>query len=252
MLAKARTTLASLRTAGTRATADHSAFEKIICALILDNAREGHMLGTIQQLLGINLPTIHRALNRSDAISEDTERGAFSRATAIKRKRRKDYLERGRAVAAEYWHKATRLDTNVGKKKRGRRENELGKVFYIEHWRHVQYDTDEQIAADFFVSVDYKHYTDTGGTAFGKDIFLQCKCFCIEKSTFSECACPSCTLMREGVRYWNKQRPRWFSEADKSAAAATAASAEKVCWCSPRALAFCIPARAQHTPLTPE
>jgi hypothetical protein len=42
MLAKARTMLASLRMAGTHATADHSAFEKIICALIPDRARGPH------------------------------------------------------------------------------------------------------------------------------------------------------------------------------------------------------------------
>jgi hypothetical protein len=59
--------------------------------------------------------------------------------------------------------------------------------------------------------------------------------------------------MREGVRQWNKQHPRWFFEADKSAAStATAASAEKVCWWSPRALAIGISARAQHRPVTPE
>ena len=35
-------------------------------------------------------------------------------------------------------------------------------MFYREHWRHVQYDTDEQIAEDFFHSVDYADYLSAG------------------------------------------------------------------------------------------
>ena len=73
-------------------------------------------------------------------------------------------------------------------------------MFYREHWRHVQYDTDEQIAEDFFKSVDYQQYIAEGGRRFSKDVFLQAKCFCIEKSNFQECACPPCTLMRETLR----------------------------------------------------
>ena len=114
------------------------------------------------------------------------------------------YRGLGRCVAINYWHKATRLDTRLGKKKRHREVNPVtGKVFYREHWRHVQYDTDAQIAANFFISVDYQQYLAEGGLPFSKDVFCQAKCFCIEKSDFQECACPPCTLMREAVRGWH-------------------------------------------------
>ena len=70
----------------------------------------------------------------------------FSRATgtAVHCQQRKDYMYMyrgvGRCVAINYWHKATRLDTRLGKKKRHREVNPVtGKVFYREHWRHVQY-----------------------------------------------------------------------------------------------------------------
>ena len=53
--------------------------------------------------------------------------------------------------------------TRLGKKKRHREVNPVtGKVFYREHWRHVQYDTDAQIAANFFISVDYQQYLAKG------------------------------------------------------------------------------------------
>eukprot|EP00962_Isochrysis_galbana_P061146 scaffold36277_cov117-Isochrysis_galbana.AAC.9 len=64
MLEKARQTLSSFKTGGTRTAAEHGAFEKIICALTPDDAREGYMLSTIQQLLGINLPTVNRVIAR--------------------------------------------------------------------------------------------------------------------------------------------------------------------------------------------
>ena len=147
--------------------------------------------------------------------NEDGTSGAFSRATKISRKQRKDIRGWGRRVAIDYWHKATRLDTNVGKKRRHREVNPTtNEVFYREHWRHVQYDTDEQIALDFFASVDYAQYLAEGGRRFSKDIFLQCKCFCIVRSDFQECACPPCTLMRETLRGWNAQRQKWFREQD--------------------------------------
>lgn len=92
-------------------------------------------------------------------------------------------------------------------------------MFYREHWRHVQYDTDEQIAEDFFKSVDYLQYLSEGGMPFKKDIFLQAKCFCIDKSDFQECACPPCTLMRETVRGWHHQRAKWHREYDKEGVA---------------------------------
>lgn len=124
-------------------------------------------------------------------------------------------------MSIEYWHKATRLDTNLGKKRRHREVNPTtGEVFYREHWRHVQYDTDEQIASDFFKSVDYAQYVAEGGPRFSKDLFLQCKCFCVVKSDFQECACPPCTLMRETLRGWHAQRQKWFRKQDEDGSVA--------------------------------
>jgi hypothetical protein len=54
---------------------------------------------------------------RQVANEDDKGAGAFSRATKILRKQRSDYRGWGRRVAIDYWHKVTRLDTNVGKKK---------------------------------------------------------------------------------------------------------------------------------------
>ena len=75
--------------------------------------------------------------------------------------------------------------------------------------------TDQQIADDFFASIDYQQYLAEGGPPFSRDVFLQCKCFCIDKSDFEECACPPCTLMRENVRGWHRLRAKWHREHDK-------------------------------------
>lgn len=97
------------------------------------------------------------------------------------------------------------------------------KASYLEHWRHVQYDKDYEIAERFFESPDYKEYVAAGGTPFSSDIFLQSKCFCIEQSTFSECACPTCTLMQENLRMWDRLRRQWYAKCnDKEGAEACA------------------------------
>ena len=206
---------------GSRSRADHERFEAIVAALTPDGATDLEMGRAITELLGIHHRQLERALEHRRIANEDGTVGAFSRATAVHRQQRKDYRGVGRCVAINYWHKATRLDTRLGKKKRHREVDPVtGKVFYREHWRHVQYDTDAQIAANFFVSVDYQQYLAEGGLPFSKDVFCQAKCFCIEKSDFQECACPPCTLMREAVRGWHQQRAKWHKEGDQPGTAA--------------------------------
>ena len=198
---------------GTRTIADHQRFESILAALTPDDAKESHMMRTIEQLLGIHHEQIERALQRRQRANEyDGDTGGFSNATMVEREQRKDYRALGRRIAVDFWHKATRLDTRLGKKKRHREtDKKTGEVFYREHWRHVQYDTDEQIADEFFQSVDYAQYVAEGGQPFGKSVFFECKCFCIDKSDFQECACPTCTVMRENVRGWHRQRAKWHA-----------------------------------------
>ena len=53
-----------------------------------------------------------------------------------------------------------------------------------------------------------------GGRPFKEDIFYGCKCPCIEHSKFEECSCPTCTLARETVRAWDRQRALWYKERD--------------------------------------
>ena len=90
----------------------------------------------------------------------------------------------------------------------------MGPNKYKEHWRHIQYDTDRAMAQQFFTGHEFSQYLDAGGRPFKEDIFYQCKCECIEQSKFEECSCPTCTIARETVRDWDRQRPSWFTEAD--------------------------------------
>ena len=205
MLAHAKGVLKQLTpTHGTRSLEDHQSFQTIVAALVPDDATNDHLMRCIGELLGIQWSQVDSAQRRN--LQNDGSVGAFSSANKISRKQRKDFRGLGRRVCVDYWHKATRLDTNVGNKVRNREVNaSTGQPFYREHWRHVQYDTDEQIAEDFFKSRSTTSSTwrTAGALAFSKDIFLQSKCFCINKSDFQECACPTCTLMRETLRGWH-------------------------------------------------
>ena len=157
MLEHAASVLAQLSTGkrGSRSLEDHQRFEIIVAALVPDDATEEGIMSAIymsaigELLGGLHWEQIDRAQKRN--LTNDGSVGAFSQATKISRKRRKDYRGWGRGIAIDFWHKATRLDTRLGKKKRHREVNTTtGSVFYREHWRHVQYDTNEQIADDFF------------------------------------------------------------------------------------------------------
>jgi hypothetical protein len=147
MIESAAGVLGHLKTGGTRMHDDHVRFQAIVTALVPEAADQLDLIRAIAELLGIHHEQIEHALERRRVANEDGTIGAFSRATTVSRKQRKDYRGVGRCVCIDYWHKATRLDTNVGKKKRNREVNPItGEVFYREHWRHVQYDTDQQVS----------------------------------------------------------------------------------------------------------
>ena len=156
--------------------------------------------------------------------------GAFSRSLKASTKRgvRKDRIGRGRQVASNFWHAATRLDTNQGRKRRKKIVDPVtGESQWVEHWGHVLYDTNENVAKAFFESADYADYLASGGRPFKEDIFYEMKCFCIGPSKFEECACPICMLLRENLRLVDKQRGAWHrkSDAARKAAATSAAVA---------------------------
>lgn len=123
MLDHAKAVLKQLSTGerGSRSLADHQRFETIVAALVPDGATEDKMMRAIGELLDIHWEQVDRAQRRN--LSNDGSAGGFSRATKISRAQRKDYRGWGRRVAIDYWHKATRLDTRLGLKKRNREVN---------------------------------------------------------------------------------------------------------------------------------
>ena len=80
----------------------------------------------------------------------------------------------------------------------------VGANQYIQHWRHVQYSSNLEMAALFFTSAEYAKYMGDGGRAFKEDIFYQARCKCITQSDFEECSCPHCTIWRESVRSYHR------------------------------------------------
>ena len=90
----------------------------------------------------------------------------------------------------------------------------MGPNHYIQHWRHVQYCTNLEMAALFFTSAEYSAYLEGRGGEFKEDIFYSCRCKCITQSDFEECSCPHCTIWREAVRSYHRQRASWHREAE--------------------------------------
>ena len=73
---------------------------------------------------------------------------------------------------------------------------------------------DWEMAVLFFSSIEYKQYLEISqGIAFKEDIFYQAKCKCIKPAEDEECSCPWCTVFREGVRSYHKQRVQWHRKA---------------------------------------
>ena len=136
MIESAAGVLAHLTTGkrGSRSAEDHLRFEAIVTALVPDECSQLELGRAVCELLGIHHEQLERALERRRTINETGGDGAFSRATRISRQIRADYRGWGRRVAVNYWHKATRLDTRLGQKKRHRETNPIsGDVFYREH-----------------------------------------------------------------------------------------------------------------------
>jgi len=222
MLEHARNTLASLQTGGTKMRNSHLSFEASLSVLIPDNADELQIMSELARLLDVDRGAVRRSMKRSRAADGDYD--GFVSVLFTPRKRRKDFIALGRQVAAEYWHAMTRVDTRPGRKVRIRVDvNE-----YVEHWRHVQYMSDWEMAVLFFSSSEYKTYLELSkcisypnGQPFKEDIFYMAKCKCIKPSDDEECSCPHCTVFREAVRSYHKQRVQWHRKAKAEGKACT-------------------------------
>ena len=213
MLDHVKQTLRQLSTGkrGSRSADDHMRFESLVAALVPDDATDEKMMRTIGELLGLHWEQIDRAQKRQ--LANDGTRGGHSRSTKISRKKRKDWNGVGRLLCRSYWHSdATRFDTNARKKRRWR----IGVKRYVEHWRRIQYDTNQQMLDAFYASPEYKQYIEAGGKPISSSIFFQEKCKCVVKADNEECACPLCTQMYELLRDWHRQRKVWHAEASTS------------------------------------
>jgi hypothetical protein len=145
MLDSARRMLEQLgsKQRGSRELPAHLAFETILMALLPDNAEEEKLLGSIGSLLGLDCKAVQRAAKRKrEAAEGGASSAAITQALPGKRMQRKDARGWGRRVAAAWWHEYTRMDTNPRRKKRIR----IGPSKYKEHWRHISYDTNEEMA----------------------------------------------------------------------------------------------------------
>ena len=237
MMTSVRETLTSLSNRGTRTLEDHRYFEAILTALIPNTAKEQQILTTILELLGITKRQLKRARKyRADISAWDAAQGgttsnfSFVMKASTRRAQRNDLNLRGRELCRTFWHSSTRLDTNARKKKRYR----VARNTYIEHWRHIQYDTNRQVWEAFQSSAEYGAYLLLGGAPISESLFFQMKCWCIDKSDHEECACPLCTQMFELMRDWHRQRTAWYREADKRRIADPDATGECTCgYCEP-------------------
>ena len=87
----------------------------------------------MEKLLNVYHKQIYRAAKRKAELGDSCAFCAFAKVTKVTRShaaQAQDYCGWGRRVAIEYWHKATRLDTRLGQKKRHRETNPVtGETF---------------------------------------------------------------------------------------------------------------------------
>ena len=215
-LEHARNTLASLQTGGTRCRDANLSFEAGLSILIPDNASELRIEAELSRLLDVNVSAVRRASKRGRDAYADYD--GFVSVIFRPRKRRIDFIWFGRQVAAEFWHAFTRVDTRPGRKIRIR----VGSNRYVEHWRHIQFMANWEMAVLFFDSYEYKSYLEISrGIPFKEDVFYSAKCKCIKQAEDEECSCPDCTVFREAVRSYNKQRVQWHRKAKDEGKACT-------------------------------
>lgn len=99
---------------GTRELNSQLAFETIVMALLPENMDEDQLMRTIGQLLGLNWEQLSRARARKRKAADLGGTGKNnSEVLNEKRKRRSDYIQKGRALCDEWWHSNTRFDTCV-------------------------------------------------------------------------------------------------------------------------------------------
>lgn len=210
MIASARNLLRSLKTRGSMSISHRKWHEVIATALMPDDALEKKMLSHVQELLGLDRRVVRKVYRRKASICM----GAITFSAAVEastmRQKRKDFNLEGRKICRIFWHQHTRFDTNSRKKKRRR----IGPNSYVEHWRHIQYDTNESMWNSFQSSHEYGAYLLLGGTPISRSFFFSQKCWCIVNADHEECACPLCTQMFELVRDWDRQRSLWYRDAD--------------------------------------
>ena len=167
MLKSARELLKSLSNRGTREKDSARMFKSIVDALVPADAKENQCISTIGDLLGLSHDQVMQSRKRTrEAESMGGSGRDRSQVVNAPRAKRCDYIREGRQICDQWWHANTRMDTNPRKKKRIR----IGVNKYKEHWRHVQYETDEQMARAFFKGPEYAAYLDRGGKAFQEDI----------------------------------------------------------------------------------
>jgi hypothetical protein len=235
MLLSARAVLKGLGTKGSFTAADRLHFEGIVTALIPDAMGEAQAYSIITELLGIDRRQLGRGRKRKAALAKvppEGRPGAFSSliAESVKRQRRSDFNEEGRKLCRTYWHQHTRFDTNARKKRRHR----IGVNKAVEHWRHIQYDTNQEMWDGFIRSAEYGAYLLLGGKPISRSLFFEMKCWCIVNADHEECACPLCTQMFELIKDFHRQRSSWYRDADRHRAADPDAPGECACGnCAP-------------------
>ena len=113
MLDHARLVLGSLQNGGSKARNLHLSFEAGLSILIPDDATQLHVVSEISRLLDVDRGAVIRTMKRGRK-KNDEDFDGFVSVLFSPRKRRKDFVQLGRQVSAEFWHAMTRLDTRPG------------------------------------------------------------------------------------------------------------------------------------------
>jgi hypothetical protein len=203
MIGNAAVFLNTLQTGGTNFTEDENAIRAVLAALIPC----GDISGRIRLFARLLDSTRHRILqgNRTAAALPDCCNG-------WKRVHRKECSNKIDLSFATGWlHDACRIDTNSQHKKR----NYIAPRTYLEHWRHVMYDSVRGYHEHMLESQEHAEYKRCGGADIKYGKMCEAVCWCMDGCDFTECADPVKTIFKVSTEVLASEIEGWLKEEAK-------------------------------------
>jgi hypothetical protein len=184
MIETAHSFLEKLKTNGNNYDEDENAIRVLLSALV-PSGDITQMVSIFSRLLGMSRHRIMQGNKTQPTVSEEKCAG-WTRVVRAEYKNKIDL-----SFASSWLHSQCRIDTNSQRKKR----LYIGPRTYIEHWRHIMYDSPRGYHTIMLESQEYAEWQRVhAGQQILYNMFTHAKCHCMVPCDFTECADPVKTI----------------------------------------------------------